>query len=194
MIPAFVEGLRSSVLPCSLTLIVPIVAVAVASRKRPVVAVAVATIGAIVAMWARAAGLAPGGRWVGAILALLTLAVVVVWWRWPGLSPGPGLLIAFVPGAIAGWLWQPCVGTVLGGILESAGERTAASVFSMGSYAVGVLVPAFAIALVRVAVGDPPRWSRPLQAAGRIVLAVVALAVLFGLDNRVVSWLVALSI
>ncbi len=193
MIPAFVEGLRSSVLPCSLTLIVPIAAVALASRKRPVVAVTVATIGALVTMWIRAAGLVSGGRATAIVLAVLTIGVAT-WWLLPGSSPGADALVALIPGALAGWLWQPCVGEVLGGILAAAGRRAVSSVPMLAAYSVGVLIAAFLIALARVALGDPRRLTRVLRVAGSILALALAALVLVRLDSRVVSWLVELSV
>jgi len=191
VIPAFVEGLRSTVLPCSLTLIVPVVAVALAAR-RPTTATITAVLAALATMWVRAAGLVPGPatRWVAVILALFALAVFGAWIRTDARAY---TWLAVLPGALAGWIWQPCVGRVLGDILQAAGERTPSSVLLLGAYALGVLIPAFAVALARASLGDPPRLRRALRVTGSAIGVFVAGVVLAGQDGRVIGWLARIS-
>jgi cytochrome c biogenesis protein CcdA len=191
VILAFVEGLRSTVLPCSLTLIVPVVAVALAAR-RPTTATISAVLATLAAMWVRAAGLVPvpATRWVAVILALFALAMFGAWIR---SDTRAYTWLAVIPGALAGWIWQPCVGRVLGDILQAAGERTPSSVLLLGAYALGVLIPAFAVALARVSLGDPPRLRRALRVAGAAIGILVAGVVFAGQDGRVIGWLARIS-
>lgn len=192
MSAALFEGLRSLLLPCSLTLILPIAAIALGPR-RPVPAALTGGAGAVTAMWLRAAGITPGARWVAIALAVLTLGVIAIWWRAPERQTGRRVLVALVPGFLAGWLWQPCVGEVLGDILQRAATRSAPSALLLMSYALGVLLPAFAMALARVAFGDPPRMRIVLRALGTVVLAGFSLMVILGVESQVLGWLVVLS-
>jgi cytochrome c biogenesis protein CcdA len=193
VIPAFVEGLRASVSPCSLVLIVSIVAVALAVRDGSVFAVVVAGGVAVVTSWSRAAGLAPSGRWAVVLLALLTVSVAGLWWRSNSSPRWARLCVAVIPGALAGCVWQPCVGEVLGEILEGAASRTAASVFLLAAYLFGVIVPALVVALVLKAV-NAPRVVRIGRTVGSMVLMAMGVLVLLGLDNRVLGWLAAVSL
>jgi len=193
VIAAFVEGVRSTVLLCSLTLSVPVVAVALAARRRPVTGFLAAILAALGSMWVRAASLVPGPatRWVAVVLALFALAVFGAWIR---RDVHTSTWLAIIPGALAGWIWQPCVGRVLGDILQAAGERSLWSVFLLGSYAVGVAIPAFVVALARVTLGDPPWLRRGVNVAGSVIGAAVAALVLLELDMRVVGWLATVSV
>ena len=194
MIPAVTEGVRSSVLPCSLTLIVPVVAVALAAWKRPVLTVLIAAVGALVPMWVRAAGFPPGGRWMAVVLAVLTLGVFAVWGLLRGLPSAVGVSAALIPGGLAGWVWQPCVGQTLGEILQAAGEGDLSSAVLLAGYLAGVLLPALVVVLSRVALGEHARLLRRLQALGTILGIGVAVLVVLGLESRVAGWLAAMSL
>ena len=106
----FLEGVESVGLACSLVVIVPCVLIVLVAREtRPIVAIA-ALVGVATMMWARA-----GRLWEiesDGITTVVISAVII----------GPSLGIvrterrraaatyALVAGAVAGWLWQPCVG------------------------------------------------------------------------------------
>ena len=82
----------------------------------------------------------------------------------------------------------------LGRILTSAGQRMPSSVLGLGAYALGVLVPALAAAVLLIAI-RPRGTTQHLVHRGGVALAVlVALLPVTGLDDRFVGWLVQLSV
>lgn len=194
MIPAFVEGGTAIGLPCSLVLIVPVLAVALAVPARPLIAVTVAIAGSTAAMWLRASGLVSGGleTWGSVVLAVSTIAVLVAW-RYREWAPRHAVALAIAPGLLAGWMWQPCVGTELGSILTAVGQRDATSPAWLAAYVVGVTIPAYVVALARVAVGDAERPRRVLAVVGTAVGCLLGGLVVLGVDDRIIGWLVRIS-
>lgn len=194
MSSAFVEGVQSIALPCSLMLIVPVLAVALAVGGRPIIATSTAVGGAVAAMWLRAAGLVPATlATAGPVgLSLLMLGIMVLWLR-RGAAVGTGVaFLGLGPGLLAGWIWRPCVGTALGEVLGRAAERSPGSVIGLAVYALGVLLPVLALALARVAVGRDLQ-PRPLAISGAVLGGATAALVVSGLDDRVIGWLVRWS-
>jgi cytochrome c biogenesis protein CcdA len=196
MIAAFFEGASSILLPCSLALLVPVIAAPLVAGRLPMVAVGVTAAGATAVMWLRAAQLVPGG--LEAVVAPLIGAALGV----AGMMSVRGRLhsscgatsVALGLGLLAGLMWLPCVGAELGHILTAAQERSPSSLLGLGSYAVGVFLPALAAALALIVIRPGGTALRVVQMGGAIVAGAAALLVVTGLDDRVVEWLVRLSV
>jgi hypothetical protein len=97
-------------------------------------------------MWSRAAGywtFASSGASVIAISVLVAAGFAVVI-----RSRDPRMVLAGAAacGAVAGWLWQPCVGEQLADILNHAGADRPMSVVRMLIYTAGALLPAIVLA------------------------------------------------
>jgi cytochrome c biogenesis protein CcdA len=192
VIRATLEGLRSSVLPCSVVLILLVGAVALGSRRMPVFSTVAAWMGAVVAIWARASGAVDASRWIGLGLALLTVGVAAVWVLAAEVPTVSEVTLAFFPGALAGWLWQPCVGEALGEILQQAERQEVSSVVSLGFYVAGILTPVAVLALLlTVAKG---RAVRLRTTTGAALAALVAVLVLGGWESQVLGWLARMSV
>lgn len=133
-------------------------------------------------MWARAAGywtLASGGGSVIAISALVAAGFAAM-----VRSRDSRLVLAGAAacGAVAGWLWQPCVGEQLADILNQAAAERPLSAVRMIVYTAGALLPAVVLAAIPHA--WPPAQSRlhgPFAARlGATLGAVYAVALLSG--------------
>ncbi|MFZ0626083.1 MAG: hypothetical protein WAN34_06290, partial [Acidimicrobiia bacterium] len=110
MIPALIEGVAQSPLPCSWVVLVPAVLIGV-STARVWVLVSFASSVALLA-WIAVAGWLVPPLWIaGLAIAIGALG----WWRY-----GPGVGPAIAIGAGAAWAWQPCVGEELAKALNTA--------------------------------------------------------------------------
>ena len=145
----FLEGVGAIGIACTLVVLVPAVAlVLVARRARLTVALSYAAGTALLA-WARAAGhwhVELRGAAVPLAAALAAGAFIAAY-----LAKKPSSAWAAgsgaVAGALAGWLWQPCVGPRLGDILNNAPEGGARWLPLMLVYVVGALLPALLVAV-----------------------------------------------
>lgn len=176
MIPAFLEGLAQSGLPCSWVVLVPAILLGVSTRRVGPVAVFAGSV--VILTWTAVAGWLSPPVWVAG-LALLTGAFT--WWRW-----GPGVPQATTIGAGAAWAWQPCVGEELGKALNLAqqdplGALPGLAAFMIGVMLVGLVVgEAIRLLLVRRRVATP-RWIM----SG--VIGALGLLMVSGLYARVAS-------
>ena len=144
MISAFVEGVAQSLLPCSWILVVPAVAVALATRRPGVL---VAFSGAVVATaWIAVAGWIVLPVWVAGIALLVGGAL---WWRL-GATYVPVVLV----GAGAAWAWQPCVGPELGEALTTAQYDPWAALGGLATFLLGALIVGLAVGLAGGALLD----------------------------------------
>ena len=114
---------------CTLAALVPGVALVLVARKARLTVALSYALGAALLTWARAAGhwqveLSGAAVFVAAALAAGAFVLAYRAKRPASLSAtGSGV----VAGALAGWLWRPCVGPKLGDILNNAdteGART----------------------------------------------------------------------
>ncbi len=195
MIAAFLEGVNGILLPCSMVLLIPVMAAPLIAGRLPLLAVAAAGAGATGVMWLRAAQLVPGPveTVLAPVVGFAVVALGLMSVRGTDRAVAP-LGAAFGLGLLAGLIWLPCVGVELGGILTSAGQRMPSSVLGLGAYALGVLVPALAAALLLIVI-RPRGTTQHLVHRGGVALAVlVALLPVTGLDDRFVGWLVQLSV
>lgn len=196
MIPAVGEGIRSAVLPCSLTLLLPAVAVVLAARRRPLAALTSFAGAASLLIWLRASGMLPVSTTSlrTSMLGIAAVAAMAAFLakRFATLPGSAGL--ALVPGVMAGWIWQPCVGMVLGGVLDRAGSGSLLAFPELAVYTAGVLLPTGAIALLRVALGDTEAPRRTITLVGVTLGTGIGILVVSGLQQRVIGWLARVSV
>lgn len=167
MIGLAVEAARSVLLPCSATIVVAAVLLALAGAGRARV-VAATTVGLVVGAFV-AAGWAPA---VPAVVVGLGLAGGAVATRWAPRGPAPaGALVA---GVAAGLLWQPCVGVRLGDTLTTAITRPWAALLPLAVYVVVLALPGVVTAwLVR-----PAREALATRVGGAAATLLVGLGAL----------------
>ncbi len=194
-VEAFAEGLRSIGQPCSFVVILPPVGAVLVGRGRwPVAAGALA--GGVVGGWLFA------GRWLvlgdvgirlSAALVLLAIGAIAAGPTRRGAPlrrPSVGAAAGGAVAAAAVLWWRPCVGDALGRILTGFPDDPGGQALPMAAFVVGLLLPVVVTALL---LGLLDRRSALLDAAGfagAVPLAVLALAVLGGAHEELVSQLV----
>ncbi|MCB1247406.1 MAG: hypothetical protein KDB69_09075, partial [Acidimicrobiia bacterium] len=110
MISALGEGIAQSLLPCSWAILLPAIAIGLASHRFRVPGAFTAAV--VAGAWVAASGWV----WVEVWLAgLLLLVGAALWWR-----GGAGPIPAFLIGLGAAFSWRPCVGPELGQALTEA--------------------------------------------------------------------------
>lgn len=191
------EGIGVITWACTLTALVPGLALVLVARRARLTVALYYIAGAAFLAWAQAAG----HWWVAArgtavlIAGFVAAGTYAAAWRAPGhsspLATGAGL----VGGALAGWLWRPCVGEFLGDILNhasTAGPRTLGLMFI---YMVGVLLPLLLIATAPYAVPAVGRVldRLPFAIAGAAVGAIYAVALAIGQYDDLIGELYRIS-
>lgn len=179
------EAAGSLLLPCSATLVVPGVLVAILGRGRldSTVALVVGLVGGSIAavLW----GLAPPDVVTGLALAAGGLAVA----RWgTATSPRPRALAAggaLVGGLAAGALWKPCVGEHLGTALTTGVRDPWSGVVPLAVYLLVLSVPVMVVGML-AATTRGQRWlGRPAVVATTVVVVALGAAVVIGLGDDV---------
>ena len=146
----FLEGVGSIGVACTLAALVPAVALVLVARKARLTVALSYLLGAALLTWARAAGhwqveLSGAAVFVAAALAAGAFVLAYRAKRAASLSAtGSGV----VAGALAGWLWRPCVGPKLGEILNSADTEGGRTLGLMLVYMLGALLPALLLAVL----------------------------------------------
>lgn len=144
----FLEGVEAVTMACTLVIGLPTIALVLAARGRAVPVLVGSILATAVVMWARV-----GGRWTidsdGLVVVPIAASIVVAFvlaWRsvsLPGLAAvGAGAL----GGAIAGWLWRPCVGEQFATVLNDTEAGSLTSLVPMTLYVTGALLPAVLVA------------------------------------------------
>lgn len=178
MIGAFLEGITQSLLPCSWILLIPAVAVGLATRRVGVLAAFAGAV--VVTAWVAVAG------WVVPPLWLAGVALLVgglLWWRF-GATYAPVALV----GAGAAWAWQPCVGPELGEALTTAQYDPWAAFGGLAMFLLGVLLVGLGIGLAGGAANE--RFGKgPLTKAGAVVAMALGFTMVVGLYPRIASTL-----
>ena len=194
MFALFAEGLETAFFPCSLVLAVPSIAIALGGRRYSAAGIGMFIVGLISSSWLRFAGFSEVWPSIFTGVALLAAAAVLVrpLIKTEAISTATAGLVA---GAATGTLWRPCVGFEFGEALTAMNTSGPAGVVQLTIYVFGVMAPI--IALTAVATALPPAWieraKRPLLIIGSGVLAVMGVAVIAGLDDRVINRLFELS-
>ncbi|MFZ0625937.1 MAG: hypothetical protein WAN34_05545 [Acidimicrobiia bacterium] len=176
MIPALIEGVAQSPLPCSWVVLIPAVLIGL-STSRVWVLVSFASSVALLA-WTTVAG------WLVLPLWIAGLAIVIGafgWWRY-GLGVGPAIAI----GAGAAWAWQPCVGEELAKALNTAQLDPWAALPSLAAFMIGVVVVGLAIGqLLRKILRK--RFGHRLDQVGAAVVGIIGLTMIVGLYSPIAS-------
>ena len=190
-----VEGLESAWLPCSLILLVPGAATVLAARENLVPALAGFGLASLALAWLRFSD--RGGDWpVGvaaiALIGATVLLLVPLVEREQLLALGGGALA----GGAAAELWEPCVGSAFGQLLNQLPGRGASGLVLLLVYLAGVLSPLVGLAAI---VELFPRWlldpaRSALAVIGGAVLAVMSVATAVGLHDDIVGRLILWSL
>lgn len=173
----FAEGIRSSVLACSYSVLLVGLALVVLRRKDRMGVLGVFAGFTILSAWIRAAGISNllAGRVATALLVIGGVALaLMVNHRVAGL--GAAALI----GAFAGSTWFPCVGEELGAVLTRARDEPGAALWLLGVYLIGVMIPLVAILAVVMYLPVVRRWmdGRWVAIGAKAVLAAIGVLVL----------------
>ena len=149
-------------------------------------------VGIALLTWARASG-----HWdvefSGAVMFLASAALVVGVFVLAYRAQGPASLAATgsgaVAGALAGWLWRPCVGPKLGEILNSTDTEAARTLGLMLVYMAGALLPAVLLAVLPHALPAARRFldRPPVAVVGGAVGAAYAVILATGRYDLVVG-------
>jgi len=195
VVSLLVEGLESAWLPCSLILLVPGTAAILAAREQLIPATSGFAAAALILAWLRFSN--RGGDWpVGfAAVALIVAMVALVVPRMKNerfLAAAGGVLA----GGASAELWEPCVGSEFGGLLNELPDRGASGFFLLAAYVIGVLAPLIGVVAV---VELFPRWildpaRSALAVVGGTVLSVLAVATAVGLHDDLVGQLIRWSL
>jgi cytochrome c biogenesis protein CcdA len=203
------EGFESALMACSLIVLLPGLAAALAARRTAVPTLA--TYGAALTglSWLRFSD--RGGDFPALVIALALAAGL-------GLLVAPRLLArragetaadagptgadyaslggGFLAGVGAAELWRPCVGLEFGQVLNALPDRGITGLGQMAVYLVGVLAPLIGVgaALTLVPERHRRRAEPWLAAIGGVALGALALATAVGLHDDLVGQLFEWSI
>ena len=180
----FLEGVGSIGVACTLATLVPGMALVLVARKARLTVALFYALGATLLTWARAAGhwdveLSGAAVFVAAVLAAGAFVLAYRAKRAVSLSAtGSGA----VAGALAGWLWRPCVGPKLGAILNNADTEGARTLGLMLVYMLGALLPALLLAVLPHALPGAKRFldRLPVAILGGAVGAAYAITLAAG--------------
>ena len=180
----FLEGVGSIGVACTLAALVPGVALVLVARKARLTVALFYLLGATLLTWARAAGhwhveLSGAAVFVAAALAAGAFVLAYRAKRAASLSAtGSGA----VAGALAGWLWRPCVGPKLAEILNNTDTEGARPLGLMLVYMLGALLPALLLAVLPHAVPSAKRFldRLPFAVLGAAVGASYAITLATG--------------
>lgn len=194
----FLEGVEVIVQACTLVILLPGLAMVLVARRGRLTLAVCYTVFAAVLMWAQAAQ-----HWAlvsrGAIVVPLgvLVAATFVAARSAQRADQRRLIAAgVIGGALAGWMWLPCVGTQLGDILNNATTQGPRTLALMIVYTVGALLPVLLIALLSHAVpaSENVLNHRATEVVGLGFGAVYALTVAIGRYDDLVGELYRISV
>jgi cytochrome c biogenesis protein CcdA len=189
------EGFESALMACSLIILAPGVATALAARRAAIPALGAFSLAVLAASWLR---FSDRGGGLDPLLIAIVLGAAVGAFAIPRLSHheasavGGGLLA----GTASAELWRPCVGFEFGQVLNSLPDRGPSGFGQMAVYLVGVLSPLLALGAVHHLVPEHLRdraepWLGPV---GALALGALALATALGLHDDLVGKLFEWSI
>ncbi len=187
----FLEGVGSIGVACTLAALVPAAALVLVARKARLTVALCYLVGATLLTWARAGGhwqVELSGTMVPVAAALAAGAFVLAWWaKRPASLAVTGSGVA--AGALAGWLWRPCVGPRLGDILDNVDTESARTLGLMLVYMAGALLPAVLLAVLPHAVPATRRFldRLPVAAVGVAVGAAYAVTLATGRYDDIVG-------
>ena len=181
----FLEGVGSIGIACTLAALLPAVALVLVARKARLTVALAYLVGVTLLTWARASG-----HWYvelsGVVMFVASAALVVGVFVLAYRAKMPASLAAtgsgVVAGALAGWLWRPCVGPKLGEILNNTDTEAARTLGLMLVYMAGALLPAVLLAVLPHALPPTERFldRLPVVAVGWAVGAAYAVTLATG--------------
>ena len=184
----FLEGVGVITQACTLVIGLPALFLALTGRRAAPWIVGATVVATALVMWAKAA---TWWTWANDGWMVVPIALVIVAaFSGAAVAGGmPGDTTARIPlalaagiagGVIAGWMWQPCVGTELGEILNNADTDRLSTAVRMIVYTAGALLPAVLLAAVPRAWPVAQRWFEHARArlGGVAFGALYALTVL----------------
>ncbi|MDE0136801.1 MAG: hypothetical protein OXH86_18615 [Acidimicrobiaceae bacterium] len=197
LIDTFIEGLRVVTWPCTLTVLVPGLALMLVARRCRATVAAYYVVGAAFLAWAQAAG----HWWVAArgvavvIAGFVAAATYAAAWKAAGHSSPFATGAGLVGGALAGWMWRPCVGERLGDVLDDAasdGPRTLGLLFA---YLIGALLPVILLAVAAYALPVIGRAldRTPVAVVGAIIGVAYAITLAIGQYDDLIGELYRIS-
>lgn len=197
LIDTFSEGLSVVTWACTLTVLVPGLALVLVARRARLTVASYYVLGATLLAWAQAAGYWwIAARGVAAVVAgLVAAGTYVAAWRASGhsspLATGSGL----VGGALAGWMWRPCVGERLGDILNDAATSGPRTLGLTVIYLIGALLPVMLIAVAPYAVPAVGKMlnRRPVAIVGATIGAAYAVTLAIGRYDDLIGELFRIS-
>ena len=182
------EGIRSSVLACSYSVLLVGLALVVLRRKDRMGTLGMFAGFTILSAWIRAAGISNllAGRVATVLLVIGGLALALMVNRRPAGLAGSALM-----GTFAGATWQPCVGEELGGVLTLAQDEAGVALLLLAVYLVGVMIPLVAVMTLWSYVPAIRRWmdGRWVAIAAKTVMVVIGVMVLTGHHDTLLSTL-----
>jgi cytochrome c biogenesis protein CcdA len=197
-VATFLEGVGSIGIVCTLAALVPAVALVLVARKARLTVAVSYLVGVALLTWARASG-----HWSvelsGVAMFIASAALVVGAFVLAYRAKRPVSLAAtgsgVVAGALAGWLWTPCVGPKLGEILNNTDTEAARTLGLMLVYMAGALLPAVLLAVLPHALPAIKRAldRLPAVAVGGAVGAAYAVTLATGRYDLVVGELYRIS-
>ena len=184
----FAEGIRSSVLACSYSVLLVGLALVVLRKRDRIPTLGVFAGFTILSAWLRAASISNllAGRVATVLLFAGGLALVLmVNRRLAGLA-GSALM-----GTFAGATWRPCVGEELGEVLTLAQDEAGVAVLLLAVFLTGVMIPLVAVTALIAYVPAFGRWAdgRWVAMAARTVMAAMGVLVLTGHYQTLLSTL-----
>ena len=197
LIDTFIEGLRVVTWACTLTLLVPGLALMLVARRCRATVAGYYVVGAAFLGWAQAAG----HWWVAArgmavvIAGFVAAATYAAAWKASGHSSPFATGAGLVGGALAGWMWRPCVGERLGDILNDAAGNGARSLGLLFVYLTGALLPVILLAVAAYAlpvIGRALDWT-PLAIIGAVIGVAYAITLATGQYDDLIGELYRIS-
>lgn len=195
VVDLLLEGFESAFLPCSVILLLPGLASALAARQESTSALAGFTIGSMTLAYIRFSdrGLDLPDPVIALILAVSVVLLLIPLVRRLNVVSGLGGLAA---GIGAGALWTPCVGSEFGSLLVDLPSSGAPGALQLWVYMAGVMAPLVVVGAFMYVI---PRGAflpvRPvMMAVGGGALAILSLATAAGLIDNVIGQLVEWSV
>lgn len=194
MFELLAEGVSSALLPCSLTVALPALAVALAARTESTSGLLGYAASLLGFSWLRFSDRAEeldrftiaGMIAVGAAVLVLPLIR-----RFDVISALGGFLV----GIAAAALWEPCVGAEFGGLLNDLPTRGGTGLALMALYTTGVMAPMIALGAAMHYL--PEALTLPIRPAMLFVgvgsLTILAVGVAAGYHDELLGELVRLS-
>lgn len=195
MMEPFFEAVRDLLLPCSLTLVIPGVSAALATKRDPLPVAAAGFVGIAAVGWLRSTGQvggAPEGLIAFALGLLTVIAFGALWFDETG--TGQRVTAGLVIGVTSAAIWAPCVGEELGVILNNGPDNPFGVLVPFVLFAAGLALPSVGVALSRIGFNLPKALTRAVSMIGTAIGVVIGLLLATGLYSEVVTRLAIASV